>query len=361
MTGKSSVTSALYGTTPSGQAVNEHTLTNSNGTVLKVIDYGATISHLIIADKNGKKRDVMLGFDTLEGWLSAANPCFNAVPGRCANRIARGKFTLDGKVYDQLAINNGPNHLHGGPTGFHKRVWTPLKSGLDGQGNPFVTLQYVSKDGEENYPGTVTVNVTYTMADKEDKVTCHFTGTTDAPTLLNVTNHAYINLSGCERPDILDHIAYINADTYVEVEEDLIPTGRLVPVDDTKAMSFLKPTPIGDRIHLTTEGKGYDHSYNLNTKGDVSKLAARITSPVSGLSIELYTNRPGVQLYCANWLDNTIPYKSTQGTGTYPAYGGFCLETQNHPDSINHPNFQAPILRPSETYDHVQIFDFKKE
>eukprot|EP00124_Ichthyophonus_hoferi_P000764 Ihof_evm6s31 gene=Ihof_evmTU6s31 len=307
----SSVTSAPYGVTPQDETIQIHTLKNKRGTVVKVIDYGATISHIILTDNNGVKRDVVLGFDTLEGWMSKKNPCFNAVPGRVANRIARGKFSLDGKNY-KLAINNEKNHLHGGPTGFHKRIWECVDTSLDEEGNAYVVLRYVSKDGEEGYPGTVTVMVTYTLAHNADTLTCRFIAITDQATPINLTNHCYFNLSGMASPNILKNIAYINANKYAQVEKDLIPTGKLVNVKETAAMSFLEPTEIGKRIDQTTEGKGYDHSYHLNTHGDTSILAAKFSDPMSNISLELYTNRPAVQLYCANWLDGTIPVKNTQ-------------------------------------------------
>ena len=335
-----------FGKTPDGTAVERYTLTNGRVTA-KVLTYGGIVSELHVPDRDGKPGDVVLGFDTLDGYLKG-HPYFGATVGRFANRIAGGKFSLDGKDYT-LAVNNGPNTLHGGLKGFDKAVWKVEKST-----DSSLTLSYLSKDGEEGYPGNLTVHVTFTVT-KDDALRLDYKATTDKPTPLNLTNHSYFNLAGPAAGAILDHVAQIEADSYTPVDDNLIPTGKIAPVRGTP-LDFTKPTAIGARFsELKAEPIGYDHNYVLRGHGELTALAARVRDPKSGRILELHTTEPGVQLYTGNFLDGTITGK---GGVAYKKNMAFCLETQHYPDSVHHPEFPSTILKPGATYTQTTIYKF---
>jgi aldose 1-epimerase len=335
-----------FGKTPDGTAVEEYTLTNKNGVKAKVITYGAILTELHVPDKDGKLTDVVLGFDDLKGYL-AGHPYFGATVGRVANRIAKGKFTLDGKEY-KLAVNNGPNALHGGVKGFDKVVWKaePSKNAAS------VKFTYVSADGEEGYPGKLTATVTYMLTDKNE-LRLDYTATTDKATPVNLTNHSYFNLAGPASGDILDHEIMIAADKYTPTDDTLIPTGEIKPVKGTP-YDLTTPTPIGK--HIGELKGGYDINYVLN-RSDAKEppLAARVREPKSGRVMEVYTTEPGIQFYTGNFLDGTIKGK---GGVVYKKHQGFCLETQHFPDSVNHKEFPSTIVEPGKTYKQTTIYQF---
>lgn len=335
--------------TVNGVPVKLFTLRNSKGTMVKVSNYGLLITEVHTADRSGKLGNVVLGFESLDAYLKG-HPFFGAIAGRFANRIARGKFALDGKEYN-LAVNNGPNHLHGGRKGFDKQVWDakPLPSAPNEQG---IEFRYTSKDGEEGYPGNLQVTVIYTLTD-ENEIRIEYRATTDKATPLNLTNHSYFNLAG--HGDTLDTELQINADRYTPVDKTLIPTGELAPVKGT-ALDFTTPKPMGRDIEsLKAFPGGYDHNFVLNGGGNSLALAARAYEPKSGRVLEVLTTEPGVQLYNGIGLDGKLI-----GTGgvSYVKYGGFCLETQHFPDSINRPNFPSVVLRPGDTFKSTTVFKF---
>jgi aldose 1-epimerase len=339
-----------FGKTQDGQAVEMYTLANRNGMTAKVITYGAILVELHVPDKSGQTADVVLGFNNLNDYLTR-NPFFGAIAGRYANRIAKGQFTLDGKTY-QLPINNGPNSLHGGNKGFDKRVWkAEPRQTPDGQS---VTFTYVSKDGEEGYPGTLTATCTYTLTN-DNALKLEYIATSDKPTVVNLTNHSYFNLAGEGSGTILDHVLTINADNYTPTDDTLIPTGQIAPVEGTP-YDFRKPTPIGARIDRV--GAGYDMNYVLN--GPAGKLSpcARLKDLRSGRVMEVLTTQPGVQLYSGIHLDGKLTGPSGR---PYVKGGAVCLETQHFPDSPNHPNFPSTVLRPGQKYDEVTVFKFSAE
>ncbi|HYB60273.1 MAG TPA: aldose epimerase family protein [Methylomirabilota bacterium] len=336
---------------PDGTTIRLYTLTNAKGSVAKIITYGATLTELWIPDAAGRKRDIVLGFDTLEGYLGN-QPYFGAIVGRYGNRIAKGRFTLDGKQYS-LATNNGPNALHGGIKGFDKVVWQG--QAVEGAHGAGVKLTYHSADGEEGYPGNLDLSVTYTLTD-DDELKLDYTATTDKATVLNVTNHSYFNLAGAGEGTILDEILYLNADKYTPTDPTLIPTGEIAPVAGTP-FDFLKPTAIGARLGadaLKAVG-GYDINYVLNGQSGTLRLAARVKDPKSGREMEVWTTQPGVQLYIAIGLNGSIIGKHG---AAYPKYGAFCLETQHYPDSPNRPNFPSTVLRPGQVYSEETIYKF---
>lgn len=357
-----SIKKQAMGTTPDGADVSLYTLTNSRGTKISVMTLGATLTAVETADREGKCENITLGMKTLDDYV-AGHPCFGSVPGRFANRIAKGRFTLDGREY-VLAVNNGPNHLHGGRVGFDKKIWQAEASeGCSSAGVGFasVKLTYTSPDGEEGYPGTLTATVTYALSD-DDRLTMAYTAVTDKPTHVNLTNHAYWNLAGQAAGYVLDQELTINADNYLPVDAGLIPLGMSHPVKGTE-MDFTRPQKIGARIAAT--GGGYDHCYVLNKTpaaragdaiGDEADarltLAARAYDPRSGRTMEVFTTQPGVQLYTANGLDGG------PRSGGFPKHAGFCLETQHYPDSPNRPEFPTTVLRPGETYREITIHKF---
>ena len=331
-----------FGKTPDGQEVRRFDLTNKNGLIAKVMTYGALLTELHVPDKDGKLADVVLGFDTLDGYL-AGHPYFGATTGRVANRIARGKFTLEGKEYT-LATNNGPNHLHGGEKGLDKRVWSAEEAKIDAGSS--VRFGYRSPDGEEGYPGNLDMQVTYTLTD-QDELKIEYQAVTDKATPVNLTNHSYFNLSGAGTGDILSHELMIVADRYTPVDATSIPTGEILAVKGTP-MDFTQPTAIGARIdQLPGEPGGYDHNYVLNNQAGALALAARVHDPKSGRLLEVSTTEPGIQLYTGNYLDGKLTGK---GGKVYKKRFGLCLEAQHYPDSVHHPHFPSVILRPGATY-----------
>ena len=344
-------TSASFGKTTDGTEARLFTLTNAHGITVTISNYGGTITGIKVPDKNGKTGDVVLGFDEMGGYQSAAflksSPYFGALIGRYGNRIKAGKFTLEGKTYS-LATNNAPNSLHGGKKGFDKQIWTatPARS-TDGQS---LTLHYVSKDSEENYPGNLDVTVVYTLTDG-NALRLDYTATTDKATVLNLTNHAYFNLALGQSKDVLAHEVTLPADRYTVVDATLIPTGELRPVKGTP-FDFTAPHAIGERIAQVPGG--YDHNWVLNeTTGQHS--AATVYEPTSGRTLEVTTDQPGVQFYTGNFLDGIL----TGHNGTvYGKHAGFCLETQHFPDSPNQPKFPSTVLKPGETYHTTTTYTF---
>jgi aldose 1-epimerase len=339
-----------FGKTPEGQEVHRFLLTNKNGLTAKVMTYGAILTELNVPDRSGKLADVVLGFDNLEGYL-AGHPYFGATTGRVANRIARGKFTLEGKEY-ALATNNGPNHLHGGDKGLDKRVWTAEE--VKSEAGPGVGFSYRSPDGEEGYPGNLDIQVTYVLTD-QNELKIDYQATTDKATPVNLTNHSYFNLAGAGDGDILGHELMIAADRYTPVDATSIPTGEILAVKGTP-MDFTQPMAIGARIgQLTGEPGGYDHNYVLNGQNGSLALAARVYDPKSGRVLEISTTEPGIQLYTGNYLDGKLTGK---GGKVYKKRYGLCLEAQHYPDSVHHPHFASIILKPGATYKQTTVHKF---
>ena len=329
-------------------------LTGKSGLEMSVTNFGAKIVSLHVPDRNGKMTDVVLGHNTLDGYLSSKEPYFGAVCGRTGNRIAKGRFTLDGKEY-RLAVNNGPNNLHGGLKGFNAVVWDACQT--DEQ---TIELTYVSPDGEEGFPGTLTTKITYRITDN-NSVQMEYEAQTDQPTIVNLTNHSFFNLSGAGDPYIGDHQLTINADTYLPTDDTAIPYGNAESVAGTP-MDFRTPCTIGERIKEDFQqlifGKGYDHTYVLNKQNDELSFCAKAVSPKTGIVMDVFTTEPGVQLYTGNWL--TGEYVGKNGHH-YPMRSAFCLETQHFPDSINKPQFPTVILRPGETFKSQTIFKFNHQ
>jgi aldose 1-epimerase len=348
--GRTGVQKIPFGKTSDGTAVDLYVLTNGHGVTAKVMTYGAILTELHVPDRDGKLEDVALGFNNLEGYL-AGHPYFGATVGRVANRIARGRFTLDGKEY-RLAVNNGPNALHGGRKGFDKVVWQA--EAVEGSGAPAVRLRYRSPDGEEGYPGNLDVVVTYSLTD-DDAVRIDYEARTDKPTPVNLTNHSYFNLAGPRAADILGHELMLAADHYTPANDTLIPTGEIKPVRGTP-LDFTTPTTIGARIdQLKGDPVGYDHNFVLRGGGKSPALAARVHEPKTGRVLEMSTTEPGVQFYTGNFLDGTLKGK---GGTVYRKHAGFCLEAQHFPDSVNHPEFPSTILRPGQTYTQTTVYKF---
>jgi aldose 1-epimerase len=346
-TTKMSIIKSDFGKTKEGQAVDLYTLTNDSGMVVKITNYGGIVTSLTVPDKNGKFDDVVLGFDSLDQYLEG-HPYFGALVGRYGNRIAKGKFTLNGTEY-KLAANNGENHLHGGIKGFDKVVWN---AEIVKQENEVgVKLSYLSKDGEEGYPGNLSVVVTYTLT-KNNELKINYEAETDKPTPVNLTHHSYFNLKGAGNGDILGHLLTIDADRFTPVDEGLIPTGELKSVKDTP-MDFTVPKAIGERINQVKGG--YDHNYVLNGWDGSLRLAAKVVEPLSGREMEVWTTEPGLQFYTGNFLDGTITGKNGK---VYNKHYGFCLETQHFPDSPNKPGFPSTILELGEKYTHKTIYKF---
>ncbi len=343
------VVKAAFGKMPDGTEIESYTLYNTEGASAKVITYGATLAELHMPDRHGKMGDVVLGFDNLEGYLGQY-PYFGGTIGRYANRIAKGEFTLDGKTY-HLALNNGPNSLHGGTIGFNRRVWKAEP--LEVKDGAAVRFTYLSKDGEENYPGNLHVSVTYTLTNTNE-LKLQYAADTDKDTVLNLTNHSYFNLSGTDTGTILKYILYINADKYTPVDPTLIPTGAIDSVVGTP-LDFLKPTAIGAHIGEIKDIGGYDHNYVLNGKPGTLRLAARVFDPESGREMEVFTTQPGVQFYSSIGLNGSIKGK---GGVAYQKYGAICLETQHFPDSPNRPNFPSTELKPGMHFHSETIYKF---
>jgi len=345
------VQKSSFGSTKDGQAVDLYTLTNANGVVAKIITYGALLTELQVPDRTGKMADVVLGFKTLDRY-EGDHPYFGGTIGRVANRIAKGKFRLNGQEYT-LAANNGPNHLHGGLRGFDRRVWNAQPASVAGV--PAVRFTYTSADMEEGYPGALTATVTYTLT-HSNELRLDYTATTDKPTIVNLTNHSYFNLAGDGQGTILDHELTILADRYTPVDGTLIPTGEIASVRGT-VMDFNRATPIGARISEVPGPApgGYDHNYVLSHGGRVLAMSATVREPKSGRVMEVLTSEPGVQLYTGNFLDGTITGKAGVA---YQKHFGFCLETQHFPDAINHPNFPPVVLQPGRTFKSTTVYRF---
>ena len=346
----------FYGTTAEGTTVTEYTLTNRHDIEIRIITYGGIITSIRTPDRNGTVTNIVLGFDNLTTY-ETQDPYFGCITGRCANRIAGGRFTLDGVAYT-LATNDGPNHAHGGLVGFDKRVWAPVANN-DADGDS-LALRYRSPDGEEGYPGNLEVTVTYTLTD-ENGLRIDYRATTDKPTLVNLTNHSYFNLAGNGTGDVHGHYLMINADHFTPTDPTLIPSGEIAPVGGTP-LDFRTPRMIGSgqrSIHpQIVIARGYDHNFVLNRPDpdDGSlMLAARLTEPDSGREMEVFTTEPGLQFYAGNFLDATL---IGSGGTLYRQSDGLALETQHFPDAVHHPHFPSVVLRPGETYHSTTLYRF---
>ncbi|CAH0995305.1 Aldose 1-epimerase [Emticicia aquatica] len=347
------VEKVTFGTLPDGQLADLYTLKNSSGMVAKISNYGGTIIYLSAPDKNGKFEDITLGCDSLKDYLNGV-PFFGALVGRYGNRIAKGKFSLDDKEYT-LAQNNGINSLHGGKKGFDKVLWQA--KAVDGE-EPQLILNYTSADGEEGYPGKLTIEVVYTLQ-KDNALKIDYKATTDKSTVLNLTNHAYFNLSGDFSKDILDHEIMLQADKFLPVDETLIPTGELKSVTGTP-FDFTKSFKIGARINEINDtqikfGKGYDHCWIFADSSKNLKNIATVYEPLSGRVMEVSTTEPAVQFYTGNFLDGKVIGK---GGVALKYRSGFCLETEHYPDSPNQSKFPTTVLKPNETYQTTTIYKF---
>ncbi|GGA88240.1 aldose 1-epimerase [Flavobacterium palustre] len=342
-----------YGTTAKGEKIDSYKLKNQKGMEVDIMTYGGIITSLKVPNKAGVSEEVVIGFNNFEQYTKE-NPYFGTLIGRYGNRIAKGKFTLDGKEY-QLATNNGKNALHGGPEGFHRRIWTVEEA--KGGNAAVLKLKYISKDMEEGYPGNLTVFVTYTL-NNDNSLDVQYEATTDKKTVVNLTQHSYFNLSGDFTKTILNNEITIDADKLVPVDADLIPTGKLDDVTNTP-FDFRKPKAIGKDIEVTNDqlkkGLGYDHCWVLNNQDKGFRFAASAYEPTSGRLLEVYTDQPGIQLYTGNFLDGTLP---TRDGKTYAHRTGLCLETQHYPDSPNQKDFPTTVLNPGENYKTKTTFKF---
>ena len=342
-----------YGILPDGRTAFLYTLKNKNGMEVTITNYGGIVVSLMAPDSHGTMKDVVLGYDSLSSYV-ANNPYFGALIGRYGNRIGKGRFTLNNMEY-KLAANNGANHLHGGVVGFDKVLWDV--SEMESQSGKSLMLTYVSNDGEEGYPGTLSVKVVYALSDSNE-LKIDYEAKTDKPTVVNLTHHSYFNLAGAGSGDILGHELQILAATFTPVDKGLIPTGELRAVKETP-MDFTMPTKIGARIEANDEqirrAGGYDHNWVLNKPAGTFGLAARVADNTSGRVMEVWTTEPGLQFYSGNFLDGSnigkgeIPYKHRYG---------FCLETQHFPDSPNKPSFPSTVLKPGETYNSSTVYRF---
>jgi aldose 1-epimerase len=353
---KPTITKADFGKTAEGQPVEIYTLHNSKGAEARIMTYGGIVQSLSMPDKHGNFADVVLGYDNLQGYIDKT-PYFGALVGRYGNRIGAGKFTLEGKTY-QLATNNGVNALHGGIKGFDKVVWTAKPSiGIHG---PQLVLAYVSKDGEEGYPGNLEVTAIYTLTDK-DELKLEYSAKTDRPTVLNLTHHSYFNLAGQGNGDILGHVVYMNANQTTPVDAGLITTGEFADVTGTP-FDFRKPMTIGacitDPDKVLQYGPGYDHNWVINKPLGAFGLMARVTEPKSGRVMEVWSDEPGLQFYAGNFLDGSNIGK---GGVAYQIHTGFCMEPQHYPDSPNKPNFPSVELKPGQTFHNTIVYKFSTE
>jgi aldose 1-epimerase len=334
-----------FGATKDGTPVDIYTFSNAKGMEVRAMTYGGIITNLRVPDKAGQFDDVVLGFDNLDGYMDKS-PYFGAIVGRYANRIAKGKFTLDGQQYT-LAINNGPNSLHGGLKGFDEVVWHAEPS--DRADSVGVVFTYLSKDGEEGFPGNLNTKVTYTLTDNNELI-FDYEATTDKDTPINLTQHTYFNLAGDGHRDILNHVLRLDGNRFTPIDKDLIPTGEIRSVHGTP-LDFTQPMAIGARINdkydQLLDAGGYDHNFVIDRKGNDPALTARVEEPTSGRVMEVYTTEPGVQFYSGNFLDATITGKHGH---VYNKRTGFTLETQHYPDSPNHPEFPTTILKPGQTF-----------
>jgi aldose 1-epimerase len=339
-----------FGRDPGGATVEIYQITSKNGSSVSITNYGGIVVSLRTADRTGRLADVVLGHDNLDGYLKV-HPYFGAIIGRYGNRIGKGQFRLEGKDY-KLATNDGANHLHGGIKGFDKAVWKARSSGSNA-----IELTYLSKDGEEGYPGNLSVKVTYALNDSGE-LRIDYEASTDRATVINLTNHSYFNLAGQGEGDVLNHRVTLHADRFTPVDSGLIPTGELRPVRGTP-FDFTRGAAIGARIRDNDEqlrlGRGYDHNFVLNSSGGQLAKAAEVFEPTTGRVMEVLTTEPGVQFYTGNFLDGTITGKAGK---VYGQRSGFCLETQHFPDSPNKPAFPSVVLRPGQQYRSTTIYRF---
>ena len=351
--GQASVTKQSFGKTSSGENIDLYTLRNAKGMEAKITNYGGIVVSLTAPDRNGAFADIVLGFNDLESYLTKNDPYLGALIGRYGNRIAKGRFTLNGVEY-KLAVNNGENHLHGGIKGFDKVIWAG--SDMTTNAGPAVVLTYVSKDGEEGYPGNLRVRVVYTLTNKNE-VRIDYSATTDKDTVINLTHHSYFNLAGEGNGDILNHHVMINAARFVPTDAGSIPTGELKAVAGTP-FDFLKFNPIGARINQDDQqlkfGNGYDHTWVINGRAGRLRRAASAYEPTSGRMMEVWTTEPGMQFYTGNFLNGLIGKSGKP----YPRRSGFCFETQHYPDSPNQPSFPTTTLRKGATYRSTTIYRF---
>lgn len=345
-TTKMGITEKPFGTF-NNEAVTEYTLTNANGMQVSIINYGGTVTKILTKDKDGKLGDVILGFDSIDGYTQKGNPFFGALIGRYGNRIAKGHFKIDTTTYT-LAQNNNGQSLHGGLKGFDKVMWKAEKQA----GDSSLKLSYVSKDGEEGYPGNLTVEVIYTLT-SDNGLKIDYAATTDKATPVNLTNHAYFNLSAGKDSTILDQVLMLKADKFTEVDSVLIPTGKLPDVNGTP-MDFTTPKAIGKDI-AAVKG-GFDHNWVINKTGNGLEIVATLYHPGNGRFMEVYTTEPGIQFYSGNFLDGTLT--NTNGGQKYVQHAALCLETQHFPDSPNQPTFPNTILKPGEKYTHTSLYKF---
>jgi aldose 1-epimerase len=333
-----------------GKQTDLYTLVNRNGLIAQITNYGAIIVSIYVPDRNGSLADIVQGYDTISEYINGNSPYMGAICGRCANRIAKGKFSLNGKEYS-LAINNGPNHLHGGITGFSKVVWNVVRFT-----SSCVEMEYLSQDMEEGYPGNVNVSVTYTLTDA-DELRLDYLAATDRPTVFNLASHSYFNLAGEGSGSVYDQELAINAAFYTPVDNSSAPTGEILSVRNTP-FDFSTPKRIGEAIDSDNEqlkfGAGYDHNFVLDHRTGTLGHAVTAYDPSSGRVMEIYTTQPGVQLYSANWINN----EPGKGGKRYQRRWAFCLETQHFADAINKPHFPTVILNPGEKYEHTCIHKF---
>lgn len=336
-----------FGKTGDGTEIFRYTCQNKHGLKMQLMTYGATLLRVEVPDRDRNLENVILGFPSLSGYLQR-HPYFGSTVGRFCNRIALGKFSLDGDQYT-LATNNGPNHLHGGIKGFDMATWSAEE--IVTEESAGVRFEYISKDGEEGYPGQLTVQAVYSI-NNDNELRMEFTASTDKPTPVNLTNHTYWNLAGEGKGNILQHLLELHADQYLPVDQGLIPTGELSSVEGTP-LDFRSMTSIGSRLNqIDADPVGYDHCYSLRSQDGSLSLAVRVKEPSTGRVMDVYTTQPGIQLYTGNFLDGS------EGAGGYGQYEGFCLETQHYPDSPNHPSFPSTILRPGEVLKQTTVHKF---
>jgi aldose 1-epimerase len=343
---KMQIESSPFGKTSDGLQVTQYKLINANGNSVEMIDYGAIITAIRVPDKDGKRINVTAGFDSMAGYLGK-HPYFGATVGRFCNRIAKGTFSIDGKAYT-LAVNNGPNHLHGGLVGFDKQIWKTSKIQTDKHVG--LKFELTSPDGQEGYPGTLRTVADY-LWDNEDRLTIRFTATTDKATHVNLTNHAYFNLSGAGSGTVYKHQLALASDQILEIDATMIPTGKLASVKGT-AMDFVDAHAIGDRIQELKETNGYDHCYVVRGSAGQLRLAAKVTDPASGRTMEVQTTQPGIQLYTGNFLDGS------DANARFQRHEAFCLETQHFPDAPNHKSFLTTLLLPNQTLSETTTYQF---
>jgi aldose 1-epimerase len=347
------ISKAPFGKTSDGKPVAIYTLTNPGGMEAKITNYGGIVTQLHVPDRNGQLGDVVLGYDKLSSYIKAS-PYFGCIAGRYANRIAKGRFSIEGTEY-QLAVNNGDNHLHGGKVGLDKRVWNAKE--VRGIGRAGIELSYLSPDGEEGYPGNLDCKVTYWLS-VQNELEIQYEATTDKATHINLTHHSYFNLAGAGSGDILNHEVELFADKFVPTDAGNIPLGELDSVKGTP-FDFLSPHTIGERIGQKDKqlsvGKGYDHNWVINSTGKGLQLAARVTEASSGRIMEVLTDQPGIQFYTGNFLDGSNVGKAGK---IYQHRNAFCLETQKYPDSPNNPSYPSSLLEPGQTYKHMCVYRF---